>query len=132
MAEIKIRGISGWILELAKSDSKIPTDQTDADAFALGEADLDTPEKRLAAFKKAVEEGRVEIASEERGGFTIQWAKDGVGFGELTIVMNEDGSISIDDECSSRKFLQEILLAVLEQGQTVSEMAGRSDPPVGA
>lgn len=83
--------------------------------------DLSTPEKRLEALKKAMAEGKVEMAPDDRGGFVIQWEAANYGFGELTVWMKEDGAIEIDDEASNRTTLEQILMAVLNSGTTISE-----------
>lgn len=111
--KFKIRGIYGW--------SKGGQAKTEEGTLYLSGARDDEPADRLAELKKAVAEGRVEFAPDERGGFVIQWSAEGYGFGELTVSMGDDGSIEIDDECTSRDKLALILMAVLEQGTTLSE-----------
>ncbi len=113
--KIQIRGISGW--------RKPPVEEIQAEREAATETDLSTPEARLAALRTAARNGKILMANDERGGFRVQWTADEVGFGELAFIMNEDGSIEIDDEAMSREFCQAVLLAVLQQGMTMSERA---------
>lgn len=115
--DITIRGLSGWN---TKGPGRVEEDPEPLPP------ELDTPEKRLEAIKKAAAEGNIEFAPDERGGFVVQWSEPSIGFGELTVVMKEDGSIEIDDECSSREFIEAILLALLKHGLTLSEKARRS------
>jgi hypothetical protein len=100
---ISINGISGW-------DANSPAVE------AAPNPELDTPEKRLAAVKEAIIGGNVEFAPDRRGGFVIQWSAEGVGFGEVTIAMDVDGSIKIDDEYMSKAFIREVLMHVLDAG----------------
>ena len=51
----------------------------------------------------------------ENIGFTLNWSKDGVGFGQLSIrQMLEDNSIEIDSECMGKEFVKEILCALVD------------------
>lgn len=115
--DITIRGLSGWVTKgpgrVAEDPEPLPPE-------------LDTPEKRLEALKKAAAEGNIEFAPDERGGFVVQWSEPSIGFGELYVHMKEDGSVEIDDECMSREFVEAVLMALLKKGATRSEKAERS------
>lgn len=74
---------------------------------------LDTPEGRLEMLREAMINGTVEVAPPERGGFVIQWSAEGLGFGEYTVRMNDDG-IDINDECMSKAFGRALFEALLK------------------
>ena len=123
---IRIRGISGWVrhpqCEAKDERGEQCRKGKGHDEHAFPQPRM-SPEEALAAIKKAATEGNVVMATEmepELGGFVIQWESER-GFGELTVWMNPDGTIEIDDECSSRETLAELLLAMLAQGITLSE-----------
>jgi hypothetical protein len=131
MSKVAIRGISGWTTRPKCEAENEAGERCRKDAGHDGHAFPEprmTPEEALAAIKKAAAEGKVVMANSlpgNRGGFTVQWDGD-EGFGELTVWMNPDGSIEIDDECSSRQFLADILASLLENGRTLSEKNGQN------
>lgn len=53
--------------------------------------------------------------------FVIRWSKTGYGFGELVLMIGEDGRCVIDDECSSRETVKEILGYLVDGAKFVSD-----------
>lgn len=125
--DVKIRGLSGWTTrprcEAVNEDGERCLSDAGHAEHSFPEKVTTTPADRLALMQKAAAEGKLKLAVEmegERGGFTVQW-QSSKGFGELTVVMKDDGSIVIDNEGDSRKALAELLVALLEQGRLVDE-----------
>ncbi len=123
---LKIRSISGWVkhprCEAKDSRGEQCWKGKGHEEHSFPQPPL-SPAEALEAIQKAAKEGNVVLATEmeqEYGGFVIAWSSDS-GFGEVAFWMNPDGTIEIDDECSSRESLAEILLGVLKSGKTLSE-----------
>lgn len=94
-----------------------------------------SPEEALATIRELAAAGKVGfatqlvtadghtlVASEPRvaGGFIIQW-QGAIGFGELSVRMNADGTIDIDDECMGREFVRQLLLDLAERAKLSSD-----------
>lgn len=122
-AVVPVRDLLAPVLNTAHCDEC----ESDIPASEAAEHGMETPEDRLAALKVAALAGKVAFAPENRGGFVVQWSEPDTGFGELTVWMNADGTIELDDECSSDEFVKAILLAVFEQGETLSNKRERFD-----
>jgi hypothetical protein len=130
MQNIKIRGISGWTKRERCPIKDEHGEQCNKDAeheqHSFPEPMM-SPEEVLKRVQEAAAQGNIVLATEmepDRGGFVIQWSSD-AGFGELTVWMNPDGTIEIDDEAGSRATCLAILATVLGQGVTVSEKMSR-------
>ncbi len=53
----------------------------------------------------------------EQNGFYISWSKEGYGFGELTIFIQEDGKLFIDSECMGEDFVKEVFNEVINSAE---------------
>lgn len=51
-----------------------------------------------------------------KNGFSIQWTREGVGFGELYFKI-KDGKLVIRSECMSNDFIKEILGALVDSAE---------------
>jgi hypothetical protein len=56
-----------------------------------------------------------------RDGFVIKWAAKGVGFGELTVWMNDDQTIHLDAEYMSDEFVMRVFKTLLTQKKEESK-----------
>ena len=123
--KVEIRGVQGWT-ENEKCDAReVATGEKcykekGHEIHGFPEKQL-SPEEALAKVKQIAAEGKVTLAIDEAqptGGFVIQWSAERVGFGEVTIKMNADGSVQIDDECMGSGFVKEVLCALVDKANT--------------
>lgn len=52
-----------------------------------------------------------------KGGIAISWSADDIGFGEITIVKDKDGSIRIQSECMGKEFVKAVLDKLVDMAE---------------
>jgi len=56
-----------------------------------------------------------EVSKHAQPGIIFDWGCKKVGFGQITIVTDEEGKLRIDDECMSKKFIKEMFSFYIDE-----------------
>jgi len=71
-------------------------------------------------FGKAPNTTRAWIGGKHKDGsqaFGFDWVRKNIGFGQMSILVKEDGSVSIDSECMGRDWVMDFLMQLVEEAE---------------
>jgi len=69
----------------------------------------DIPEVKDMVFKYCVLSDCWGPYKKNKGGFMVSWGIDNFGFGTTTFCIQNDGTLTCDNECCSREFVDRVL-----------------------